>query len=302
MSTIESIEPISLTGMVEQAELLTRVDRKYLIPADRIELLLDALGAGARVLDIDGERRLRYESVYFDTPELLSYHMAAHPRRRRFKLRTRSYLDTGTAYLEIKTRGARGTTVKERSEYEVDARAGLTPQARIEVADAFDTIGVAPQRAWELRATLVTRYRRATLLQPGGGARATIDTELSWIEPDGTGFLLPGRAIVETKSGGQASPLDRALWRAGHRPVAVSKYATGMAALHRELPANRWARLLRGPFAPESRAPIVPAAGPRGEAATALRTASPHPTEPSPTPEETACFAVSGVRPASSRR
>ena len=55
--------------------------------------------------------------------------------------------------------------------------------------------------------------------------------------------------ILESKSAGRASDLDRALWRAGHRPSGISKIGTGTAALHPELPGNKWARTLAGPFA-----------------------------------------------------
>jgi len=51
-------------------------------------------------------------------------------------------------------------------------------------------------------------------------------------------------AVVETKNPATPSPADRALWDAGHRPTRISKYATGMALLHPELPANRWYRTL----------------------------------------------------------
>ena len=51
-------------------------------------------------------------------------------------------------------------------------------------------------------------------------------------------------AIVETKTPGAPSSADRWLWAAGHRPAAISKYATGMALLHPELPANKWHRVL----------------------------------------------------------
>jgi len=53
-----------------------------------------------------------------------------------------------------------------------------------------------------------------------------------------------GLAVVETKNPATPSPADRALWDAGHRPARISKYATGMALLHPELPANRWYRTL----------------------------------------------------------
>ncbi|WP_127473197.1 polyphosphate polymerase domain-containing protein [Microbacterium sulfonylureivorans] len=253
MSALDRFDGVGLDELVAEASLLTRLDRKYVVPAADVDRVLSRLDERTRVLEIEGRRAFAYESVYFDTPDLLSFRMAAQPRRRRFKVRTRSYLDTGSAYLELKTRGARGTTVKERDDYELALRGELTPDARHHVGDALEAIGVEADRAGDLEATLTTRYSRATLLSADGAARATVDTGLAWIEPDGSGFGLPGVAIVETKSGSSASDVDRLLWRTGHRPAPVSKYATGLAALHRELPRNRWARLLRGLFSPDHR-------------------------------------------------
>ncbi|MBD3942533.1 polyphosphate polymerase domain-containing protein [Microbacterium sp. NEAU-LLC] len=276
MTALDRFDAVTLEELVAEASLLTRVDRKYVVPCAGLDAVIAALDPATRVLEIDGGRAFAYESVYFDTPDLLSFRMAAQPRRRRFKLRTRSYLDTGASYLEIKTRGARGTTVKDRGEYDPRHRDRLTDDARDDVADAFTTIGVAAERADELGATLMTRYRRATLLAPDGSGRATVDTALEWIEPDGRGFALPQVAIVETKSGARPSGVDRALWRAGHRPATVSKYATGLAALHPELPRNRWSRLLRGPFDDAHRA--VPQ--------TRSVPTNPVPTNPASTNEE----------------
>lgn len=250
---LAALPSIGLDALTADAALLTRVDRKYVVPMDAAASLLHALHRSAdapSALEIAGERELAYRSVYFDTPDLLSFRLAAHGRRRRFKLRTRTYLDTGAAYLEMKTRGARGLTRKERDEYDIGAAERLTSAARDDVAEAFGAIGVAPARADDLDARLQTRYRRATLLLPGViPSRATVDLDLEWVDADGAGFTLPRFAIVETKSPGQAGALDRALWRAGHRPQRVSKYATGMAALRPDLPRNRWTRVLSGPFA-----------------------------------------------------
>lgn len=253
MTGLARFRPVTLDELVAEAALLTRIDRKYVLGRAELDALLDDMDDTTRVLDIDGAREFSYESVYFDTPDLLSFHMAAQPRRRRFKLRTRSYLDTGSAFLEIKTRGARGATVKEREAYDPALTAELTDQARDEIAGVFQAIGVEAERAGELDATLVTRYRRATLLAPDGVGRATVDTDLTWLGADGEGFSIPDLVIVETKSGSAPSLVDRTLWRHGIRPATVSKYATGLAALHPELPRNRWARLLRGPFSPDNR-------------------------------------------------
>lgn len=249
---------IDLEELVAEASFMTRVDRKYVVPRAALPAVLAALHDDTRVLEIGGERRFGYHSVYFDTPDLLSFRLAAHPRRRRFKVRTRRYLEVGTAYLEIKTRGARGATVKERMEYPPAATELLTRSARTDVATALQAVGVDPDRVTELAPTLATRYRRATLLAADSGARATVDTDLEWIDAGGQTLALPHLAIVETKSGSTASDVDRLLWRLGHRPASVSKYATGLAALRPDLPRNRWARLLRESFTPEHDGRSVP--------------------------------------------
>jgi hypothetical protein len=245
------LAPISLADLIEAAELQTRVDRKYVLPrteADAVLAALPFLAVPPTVLEIDGARSSEYESVYFDTPGLLSYRMAATSRRRRFKLRTRSYLDVGEAYLEVKTRGARSTTVKDRLPYDVARRAELTPPAHDHIDVALAGLGL-PAGRLDLVPTLVTSYRRTTLHLPDTGSRATIDTGLAWEGDDGRTLRLPDTVIVETKSAARISALDRLLWRAGHRPSTVSKYGTGMAALHPELPANKWTRVLRRHFA-----------------------------------------------------
>ena len=51
---------------MELAELQTRVDRKYFVPADVFRRMIAELAGELRVLDIDGKRTFGYESVYFD--------------------------------------------------------------------------------------------------------------------------------------------------------------------------------------------------------------------------------------------
>lgn len=246
---LDRFEGIDLEDLVAEAALMTRIDRKYVVTRDAAARVVGGLNAGVRVLDMEGVRAFRYESVYFDTPDLLSFRMAAQPRRRRFKLRTRTYLDTRTAFLEVKTRGARSATVKDRIAYQTADRRLLTDEARGYAADALDAIGVSGGRADDLGVRLTTLYRRATFVSRDGSARSTVDTDLEWRDASGPRLETPAMAIIETKSGAAASEFDRALWRAGHRPVRISKYATGLAALHPDLPRNKWARLLRGPFA-----------------------------------------------------
>jgi hypothetical protein len=246
LDALAGLEPVALDELMASAELQIRHDRKYLVPPGLVGELVAGAGPGSRVLTIDGARCFRYQSVYFDTLDLASYLGAARRRPRRFKVRTRSYLDTGDCLLEVKTRDARGRTIKHRHPYDIEHQAQLIDDGRRFVA----TVDQAAATADVLQPTLTTSYRRATLLLPGAQARVTIDIDLTWSHPTSPGHRtdLAGLAIIETKSPGPPCPFDRALWRAGQRPVTISKYCTGLAALTPHLPANKWHRVLRRHF------------------------------------------------------
>ena len=253
MAALHRFDPISLEELVADAGLMTRLDRKYLVSMHDVEPLLNGISAATRVLEIGGERTFRYRSVYFDTPDLQSYRTAAQPRRRRFKVRTRSYVDTGGAFIEVKLRGPRGVTAKDRREIAPTETDALTDDVRADVASMLDAGAVDGRLAWRLRPTMTSTYARTTVLGHEGYARATIDTALVWHDHDGDDLRLADMAIIETKSSSQPSEIDRRLWRLGYRPQSMSKYATGLAALRPQLPSNRWSRLIRGPFAGRER-------------------------------------------------
>lgn len=245
-SAMAQMSPVGLAELVDRAALQTRVDRKYVLPLDELPHLLRQLTPYARVLDIDGVRTFRYESVYFDTPWLDSYHRAAYRRRRRFKVRTRTYLDSAQCWLEVKIGGARGSITKHRLPYHAPDRSTVGP-GRGFVDEALRREAICPEAGVALEPVLVTSYRRTTLLLPATASRVTIDTGLSW--QDGSiGLRLPDLAVVETKTSSAASPVDRLLWQRGTRPLRISKYATGLAALRPDLPNVPWRRTLRRHF------------------------------------------------------
>jgi hypothetical protein len=245
LAVVAGLAPVSLEEIVERAALQTRVDRKYVLPLAAAEQVVADLARSeeVRVLEIGAQRTFGYESLYLDTPELTGYHLAARGRRRRFKVRRRTYLDTGTSFLEVKTRGQRGTTVKERI-----AGTGDTAGEAAFVDDVLDRAGLPFVRSRELLPTLRTAYRRTTLHLPAGDARLTVDTDLTWSLPGAGDVRLEGVALVETKAGSAPSAADRRLWRSGHRPSRISKYGTGLAALRGDLPDNRWCPVLRRHF------------------------------------------------------
>ena len=104
--------------------------------------------------------------MYFDTPDLLGYLLAAHRRRRGFKVRSRCYDASGLAFLEVKTRdGARTVKTRLEGRHVLDDR--LTREGRAFVAATLEDAGIEAAVVSDLVSDLVpvlrTRYRRSTL-------------------------------------------------------------------------------------------------------------------------------------------
>lgn len=236
---VGSLPGVTLEELNESAELLTRIDRKYVVSPEILAEVLTARRGDLSALEIRGKREGSYRSVYYDTPEFASYLAAARRRPRRFKVRTREYLDSGAAAVEVKLRSTRGDTVKHRLWLDGGLGRGPVDPAVIEYAATFSAVADVAHR---LRPALTTTYVRTTLLGPTG--RITIDEGVGAEDLRGSQCGFDGCLIVETKSIGGAGLIDRELWARGIRPARLSKYATSLAALHPDLPANRWHRTL----------------------------------------------------------
>ena len=252
----DTLPAIGLEELNDTAALQTRVDRKYLVDAALADRILTTLPARALVLEMDARRSFTYDSVYFDTPGLDSYLLAAYGRRRRYKIRTRTYSDSAVSFLEVKTEGARAATVKERIAYDPADRSRITAEGLAYVGETLAAVGPVPDLR-RLGPVLETGYARTTLYLPGSGSRATVDSDVTWCLPGRPGWTLEGKVVLETKSGSAAGALDRHLWAHGVRPSRISKFATGLAALCPDLPSNRWHRTLMQDF------PLHPAFAPR---------------------------------------
>lgn len=110
---------------------------------------------------MDGIRSFDYDSVYFDTPQLDSYLLAARGRRLRFKIRTRTYVDSSLSFMEVKTGSGREATVNERIPYSVHDRSRITAEGLDYVNETLSAIGDIPSGPLE------------PVLETGGTAQVT---------------------------------------------------------------------------------------------------------------------------------
>lgn len=236
---------VDLDQLMEVAGLTTRQERKYLVGVELLPELLDRLPGDQAVLSIGGRRLFDYESVYYDTEAFALYRSHAQGRRKRYKARLRTYRDTGERVFEVKLKGPRGETVKQRLPYESELSAGLSEEGRAFLQAVVDE--AYRLQVPELDPRLTTSYRRSTLVDLERRARTTIDVDLSWSD-DHTRCAAEGLALVESKTASGSGPMDAIMATMGVRPVRVSKYCIGVALLNRDLSANRWNRLLTRHF------------------------------------------------------
>ena len=240
---------VDLEYLNSRAEMLTRVDRKYLVSLDQLATMMARLDGELDVLDIDGRRVFGYVSTYYDSPDLATFRAHVQRRRRRYKIRVRKYLDTGGQFVEIKYKGYRELTAKVRAPHAEADAAVLGPTGR---AFAEDVIGSVydlqlPER---LDAVLQTANCRSTFLSRRDDARLTADVNVRFDNAERSATLRDAYALIETKSAGAGTAADRVLRAMNVRTTSVSKYCVGVALLRDDVPANPWRRLVRTHFEP----------------------------------------------------
>jgi VTC domain len=242
--SLAAFDPISLAALNGKAEMLTRLDNKYIVSSHRLQPAIVAFAELFDVLEIDGKRAFSYSTRYFDDAERRGYYDHLQRRRKRGKVRVRDYLDSGFSYLEIKLKGKRSMTLKHRLSVinqlpELDDECATFIDDRYR--DCYDTGFSKP-----LLPALTVDYERITLVAKEGGERMTIDTALAFRAPDAERLAPSHMFIVETKSTRGNGIADKIMRSRHIQPTKhASKYCIGMAATGQVTRRNNFLSALR---------------------------------------------------------
>ena len=159
---------------IAAVRLMNRVDTKYLVDERRCMELLELAADQYYVQIIDDCRACRYATLYYDTPQWDMYHLHHNRRLTRQKIRTRTYVETGVTYLEVKNKSNKGRTHKRRMALD----RSLFAAAATDTA-AADFLRCEARYAPEtLSPSLATRFVRVTLVNHAMTERLTIDFDL----------------------------------------------------------------------------------------------------------------------------
>ena len=205
--------------------LLTRVDRKYLLPRETLDALLSSLSNDYGVLRAGTRLAARYSTLYFDTADLRMYDDHRRGRCPRYKVRMRHHLDRQLTFLEIKRKGPNQKTTKailNRPFGEAD----LDPDGR-QFIDRH-----CPITAASLVSGVSIDFRRATLVGELVNERVTIDWDFEF-HHGSAATRLAHAVIVEIKQARYSNhtPAIRALRAFRIREQSISKYCIATAVV-----------------------------------------------------------------------
>ena len=159
---------------IAAVRLMNRVDTKYLVDERRCMELLELAADQYYVQIIDDCRACRYATLYYDTPQWDMYHLHHNRRLTRQKIRTRTYVETGVTYLEVKNKSNKGRTHKRRMALD----RSLFAAAATDTAAADFLRREARYAPETLSPSLATRFVRVTLVNRAMTERLTIDFDL----------------------------------------------------------------------------------------------------------------------------
>lgn len=221
---------------LNNADLMHRVDTKYLLPVSDLKKLLVILEPFYTVLEINFSRLFAYRTTYFDTPGFDFYLMHHNGKLNRFKIRHRLYVDSGDLYVELKHKTNKRLTEKDR--VLIDGNNSSRDSINALVSGPFE------ENCKPLFETLVCSYTRIAMADENNGERVTLDFNLSFADPNRTQTEQSTPVLIaEVKRENRKVPskfIDL-MDRLRHKPVSFSKYCIGCALVHSDkIKTNRF--------------------------------------------------------------
>ncbi|MFL5728198.1 MAG: polyphosphate polymerase domain-containing protein [Cytophagaceae bacterium] len=229
---LNEFDPISLEEM-DDVKLLDRTDTKYILASSQLPSVLSRLSKSYRVLEVNGARISRYETLYYDTEDFQLYLAHQNKKANRYKIRARKYVDSDLHFFEIKLKNNKGRTIKERVKTKsIKETLGEKASAFLRERTQFDPAAMKP-KIW-------VNYTRITLVNTDTKERVTIDSQLCF-EKDKIKKPFGHIAIVEVKQAKASTSVFGKLMREMHiESGSMSKYCIGVTQFYDSIKKNNF--------------------------------------------------------------
>jgi hypothetical protein len=227
-----SFEPITLLEM-ENVKLLDRIDTKFIFNYNRLAIILDNIKEHYKVLNVNGVKQSRYETLYFDTNNFKLYHDHHNGHSRRYKVRYRKYVDSDIVFFEVKYKNNKGRTIKSRINLQsinnvIEGKASkLLKEKTLLVPESLES------KLW-------VNYSRITLVNKISPERLTLDINLQFKKEENEIFY-HNLVIAEVKQEKlRPSPFLKVMKKNKVREGGISKYCIGVVALVSNIKKNNF--------------------------------------------------------------
>jgi hypothetical protein len=229
---VDKLDAISLDEM-ESVKLMNRTDTKFVFRTELLPGIFDRIGNDYKVLEVNGVRPNRYETLYYDTPDFRLFRLHQNGKANRYKIRYRKYVESDLNFFEIKFKSNKGRTIKDRiKRKEIENEIKETSKEFLEEK--------TPLLAGSLEPKVWVYYTRITLVNKTEPERLTIDLDLGF-KFDGREKWYNNLVIAELKqSRAGASPFMRLMKEMRIKEGSMSKYCLGISMIYDHVKKNNF--------------------------------------------------------------
>ncbi|MCJ8311897.1 MAG: polyphosphate polymerase domain-containing protein [Saccharospirillaceae bacterium] len=221
---LNSFNSHSLSDL-KKAELMDRVDTKFIVPIHLLDYIFDKINRNYTVLEINSKRIFEYQNTYYDTKDFIFYRNHHNGKLNRFKVRCRNYVDSDLSFLEVKFKNNKKRTYKTR--IKVDHH----PNEIIQKSkDFLNNAGITDGH--KLVIVQKSGYHRIAFADEQNAERLTLDLNLHFSQPHQSNKQIIGEQVIfelkQNKLNRRSSFFD-VMRQLGIKPSSFSKYCIGMA-------------------------------------------------------------------------
>jgi VTC domain len=229
---LNQLQVITLSEM-DSVKLMDRTDTKFVFNQQHLVSLLNNLAPYYRVLEVNGNRISKYESLYFDTPDFDLYKKHHQGKLNRYKIRFRKYVESDLHYFEVKFKNNKGRTIKDRVKQKlIDGTINDKALSLLSEKTPLSAIGLEP-KIW-------VNYSRITLVNKNSPERVTLDLGLHFKTDDKTKHI-QNIVIAEVKQNKSiASPFIKLMRQMHIREGSISKYCFGIIHIFEQIKHNNF--------------------------------------------------------------
>lgn len=201
--------------------LKNRKDTRYIVTKEKALELLSNIDKEYKILEVDGDRVIGYETLYYDTFDFKLFNDHKENKSKTYNIRVRSYSTSRESYIDIKESGKGKVVNKTISPY--TAKSDLKRVIQ----------GATPYSFFRLDEKITVHFNRFTFVDYKNKEKFTIDLDLGFTTNNSFESLAE-LSIIEVKSCKlfYRSRIKKMLRKHKIKPCNISKYCLGVSLMY----------------------------------------------------------------------